>query len=414
MSWPRIFAIFSKDTQWALKNLKLLALMLAPVLITFVMGKTAGKVMLTYSVVFSVSFIGLFLTSYITTEEKRIGAFKNILVSPLTPTEMVLGKFLFPLSICLFFGVLNFAINQQLSLLLKPDVLLAMILLCGTICFIGTLFGLFFKNEQELGIVAPILFFGFITGNIMKKTGNHKLHAYFPDYHFTSIVDNHVYLSTSQKLGHLAFQLAMFLLFLLISRQYIRYYFSSDSDSPRINLKTLLLLPLVGILFAASGQCVGFFDIASKNSTLDPHLQLNSNHWSNQIAFPQNDYSANSLMTDTHNKIIELRKNSGEPKKIMISINRMEDKNLILMDRLKKLEADGTQIIAWPSPSAEAPLFVRYSTANERAYSTVFNRMCKNESLTIQFEHPLEPADFKPAYTAVIALIKDSKWDCHE
>jgi hypothetical protein len=101
------------------------------------------------------SFLGIFSTSYLIIEEKNNGTLLALLTSPLTASELLMGKFLFNVILCGLFSFmvilsqwtargfdLSTSFGQHLSF-------------CWDHLFCRLSSGSFFKNEQEMSFLLP-------------------------------------------------------------------------------------------------------------------------------------------------------------------------------------------------------------------------------------------------------------------
>ncbi|MCC6137021.1 MAG: ABC transporter permease, partial [Bdellovibrionaceae bacterium] len=134
MSLKRILAVLYKDFMWASNNPKLLIIVLMPPLMSIFFQFTAKGALIGFSLMFSFSMIGCFLASYLIVEEKKIESLKNILITPLTAFELCIGKFLFPLLLCIFFAGISLAIANKLPLFFNPAVFLSLAIMAACVC----------------------------------------------------------------------------------------------------------------------------------------------------------------------------------------------------------------------------------------------------------------------------------------
>jgi ABC-2 type transport system permease protein len=409
----RILAVFQKDVQWGTKNLKLLTIICMPLLISVGLTKLLSGHLSSYTLVFSISFVGLFLTSYIIAEEKRLGTLKTILISPLTPHELVLGKFLLPLCLCLLFSFLVFVSSNNLKIFFSPPVFAAIVLMSASICLLGTLFGLFFKNEQELGVSLPIIFFPFIFGEVIHKATGANISGFFPDYHLSHLVDNYFKLSDQQILMHL-FSIGIFFSVLLsMTAQYIRFFFSKDTDGHRINLKTLLFLPAVALFLIASGLSQSHF---KPKASLDSNKKLSTQpidtpNWTGAILY---DSSVFEVTDSKGNKstAIEYFATEPEPFKISTVFLMLDENTSTLEKRIEHAKELGTYFIN--ISTMENKDWNKRISANQFKYVTNYEKQCGNEILSVSFEHPKKSQLYSIVEKFAEQLITQSTLNCRK
>ena len=229
MNLNRVKAIVSKDFYWAKNNAKLLGITLMPALMNVFFAKTAGAAMFAISLSFSISMIGIFLTSFLLIEEKRKGTLKALLTTPLTNAELLFGKFLFTFSLCMLIALFSLAVNSRLDLVYNPIAVLNIAIFSATTCFIGFIQGLFFKNEQEMGVAAPIILLLFTVGPAIEEATDSDVAAYFPDYHFTHSLDTKE-ISYFEALFHTSYGLAIALVAFFFAVSFARFYFSNNNE----------------------------------------------------------------------------------------------------------------------------------------------------------------------------------------
>ncbi len=261
ISLQRVFTVVKKDVAWAMGNLKLLGVMVLPLFVVVFFSSFDAAATFGFSLIFVNAFVGIFSTSYLVIEEKNKGTLLALLTSPLTGAELLLGKFLFNLILCSFFSLLVILLNSRFDLFLQPLALLNIFLFAGTTCFVGFVTGVFFKNEQEMSVLAPFLMVLFCFGDAAEKVSHsNSVHAFFPDYHLSQSVRD-LPLGFSDLWSHTVFSLFMFTVAFGMAAFYTRFYFSNNREKRFSNR-------LIGFIFAFVGVLVGSGVYA--NATKDP------------------------------------------------------------------------------------------------------------------------------------------------
>lgn len=230
MSLRRIFAIVRKDLSWAMGNMKLLGIMILPVFTMVFFSRLDSAATFVFSIVFVNAFVGIFSTSYLVIEEKNKGTLLALLTTPLTGAELLLGKFFFNLVLCSFFSFLVILINHRFDLLVQPLALINILLFAGTTCFIGFITGVFFKNEQEMSVLAPFLMLVFCFGDAAEKLSDkNNVHAFFPDFHVSQSVKD-IAQTSGDLWVHSLFSLLLFAIAFFAASFYTQFYFSNSRE----------------------------------------------------------------------------------------------------------------------------------------------------------------------------------------
>lgn len=251
-SLRRIVTVYKKDVYWVLGNFKLLGIMLMPILFIIFFSQTGKGALFSFIMVFINAFIGIFSTSYLIIEEKNKGTLLSLLTTPLKSFELLLAKFLFNLTLCLLISILAIVVNSRLDLLVSLFALINLALYAGLTCFVGCVVGMFFKNEQEMSIVAPILMFFFIFGEIVAKTASGSVFfPFFPDYHITQVIKNPVSFDINY-LPHTLFNLLYFLIALVSATLYTQFYFSNNRET-RVSKALIGMMGVFAIALLTSG-----------------------------------------------------------------------------------------------------------------------------------------------------------------
>lgn len=399
----RISAVFYKDLKWALFNPKLLMLILMPLLLSLFFQFSGKGMLFGFSLVFTYTFIGCFLCSYLIVEEKKIDSLKCVLLTPLSATELLIGKFLLPLSLCLLFSFVTLSIAQKTHLFFNPVVLLSMVLMSAIICFSGLFLGLISKNEQELGIVGPAFMFAFLSGVFQMKEQNLKYAGYFPDFHMTHLIENIDILTTQQISLHLLFSSLFFITMLLLVRTYIQYFFSTDLNSKRINIKSIFMIVPVLIVLALSGATAeqfAFKDTKTNLAKKEHTLSFDKTHVS--IPFTDALWRIALINTDDLKMITLTSKTNNQV--IKVSLKKLSADELNLEDRIQKMQRERLTLLSKEDRSPLVSDFTQMIYFNDMMeYRTTFGWQCHKTLLVFSFTHPKEA----PLYKKYLNQIKD-------
>jgi|GEM_PF-3256819 len=285
MNLNRVGAIISKDFYWAKSNSKLLGITLMPALMNIFFAKVAGASTFAVGLSFSISFLGVFLTSFLLIEEKRRGTLKALLTTPLTNSELLFGKFIFTFSLCLLIACFGLAINKRFDLFLNPFVMLNIAIFSATTCFVGFIQGLFFKNEQEMSIAAPIVMVLFVIGSAIDDATDADVAAFFPDYHFTHAL-NSSELSNFELLYHTTYSFIIAAVTFIFAVAFARFYFSNNEEKRFSTKLTLYLASFLGV-FIISGLISPSL-IQEKKKTKEAGfatVKFKSNAWRGEISY---------------------------------------------------------------------------------------------------------------------------------
>ena len=408
----RIFAVFYKDFKWALFNPKLLMLILMPLLLSFFFQVSGKGGLLGFSLVFTYTFIGCFLCSYMIVEEKKIDSLKCVLLTPLSATELLIGKFLLPLSLCLLFSFVTLSIAQKTHLFFNVVILMSLVLMSAIICFSGLFLGLISKNEQEPGIVGPAFMLIFLSGISQIKEQNLKYAGYFPDFHMTHLIENVDILTTQQLSLHLLFLLLFFIAMLLLVSTYIQYFFSTDLNSKRINLKSILMICPVVLVLTLSGITAEEFSFKDTKTNLvkKEHI-LSFDKTLVTVPFDNVLWRIAIIKTDDMEMLTLTSKKN--PQVIKVSLRKLTPDEMSIEDRLKKIEKEKLTILSKLEYSSPIPDFTQVIYFNEMMeYRTTFEWQCEKTLLIFSFTHPNEAPLYKKYLSQVKALIQDTTKNC--
>lgn len=411
MSINRIFAVLYKDFMWASNNPKLLAIVLLPPIMS-VFFQFAGKgALLGFSLMFSFSMIGCFLASYLITEEKKIESLKNILITPLTAFELCIGKFLFPLILCILFAAITLAIANKIQLFFVPSIFLALVLMGACVSLLGVFLGLVVKNEQELGIIGPLFIYLLMGGMFGKKSPGLQSGGYFPEFHLVHLIDNYPFLTPTQVMLHLFALAALLVLILIVTNTYIRFFFSSDLDSSRFNVKTLIALIPLFAFFGVSGQTAKYFAFSSNAATENLlSFTLARSSASVEVSYDNRIWSATPMQVGDA-AVLEL-KEPIENNVVRVVVRDLKDDERTLEQRQKKTKTDGLFYLIDNQPVADLTHFLQSVHTTLVEYKTAYDFQCDKALIKFSFAHPKNPSSYEKLNQQVLDLIRKSKTEC--
>ena len=335
ISIRRVLTIVFKDMLWAAHNYKLLSIMLVPVFAVVFFSRLDSQMTFGFSLAFVNVFIGLFSTSYLIIEEKNKGTLLALLTTPLTGSELLLGKFLFNLLICLSFSILAFVLNGRIDLLLNPLALIHLAFFAGTTCFLGFTMGVFFRNEQEMSVVAPIVMIGFIFGAAVDKFSNHwNLHSFFPDYHFVTTVKS---VTIDSPIAHIVFAALLFFVSFSMAANYTGFYFSNSRES-RFSSKLFLWLLAFFVCLGVSG--LYFNTLEGKTEKKVPYRILRTPVWTVNYQMPSKEYKAEEVLVSDQRQVYRLKNLQKDGAELLLSVREVETDETSLKARQVKMSQD--------------------------------------------------------------------------
>ncbi len=338
-SLRRIVTVYKKDVYWVLGNFKLLGIMLMPILFIIFFSQTGKGALFSFIMVFINAFIGIFSTSYLIIEEKNKGTLLSLLTTPLKSFELLLAKFLFNLTLCLLISILAILVNNRLDLLVSPFALINLALYAGLTCFVGCVVGMFFKNEQEMSIVAPILMFFFIFGDIVAKTSSGSaFFPFFPDYHITQVIKNPV-TSDINYLPHTFFNLLYFLIALVTATLYTQFYFSNNRET-RVSKTLIGMMGVFVIALLASGLTNKDKSRKQLDSTGRVSQRFVSKNWSGRFEFDGKLWEMQKILDTATRSAFVLHPKEGSS---LIKNGKAEDVEMSLVVRPAE-EQESTQL----------------------------------------------------------------------
>ncbi len=395
-------------------NQKLLALILLPPGMSVFFQLMAKGAFIGFSLSLMYAMIGCFLTSYLIIEEKRIESLKNILITPLKPSELALGKTSFPILICFIFSFLAFALAGKLSMLFEPALLIAVLLMSVVVCLLGLYLGLFVKNEQELGIAGPVFILMFMLGTINAKTSGLNSAGFFPEFHLVHLVDNYTVLSMQQIYLHLAFLVAEVATVLFALTVYLRFFFSSDADSMRINLQSVLaLVPLI-LYIVASGTTSKQFRIATAGAgNLASVHSLKVRATEIVLRYDTHKWELMRLKNDDMDSV-QLKSLDNITMILSASVRQLQNDELTEEKRNEKANLYNTVYLHREVSTGDAAGFERQVVVTNTEYRTVYKRICGEQIILLGFQHPFIAKEYAAYNAELLKLIKSAKTICPE
>jgi len=397
IDFRRSFAIFRKDITWSFQNLKILVIMIMPLLLMVFFNKIdSGGVTLYFSVNFTIAFVGIFMTSLLIIEEKRSGMLLTLLTTPLRSYELLIGKFLFALSLCLFFTIINFSLAHKLNLLINIPILLNLVLFCGTCCFYGYLLGLICENEQELGVIAPIPLLIFASGSIFTKLFKNSLASMMsPDYHFSTILRKFEHLTNRELIFHTSFNSLYFISALIAVTAYTNFYFSNNREK-RFSIKMVTLILLALSLFPLSGFIGHHFDSTAtlSNSSGENIYQIKSRYWNGQLSYNAQQFDIQATMEGSQLNIYQF---NYKDKKITSDISfiiretKSDEKTPDLrIKKVKDKDKSEIHILNLKMFSHKEHPYRQWSYLTKKSFIQTIESHCQDHLFTFRIEIPFE------------------------
>ena len=347
ISVNRIASVFQKDIAWAKGNMKILTVMLLPIFFISLFSIIDAEATFAFSIPFTSTFIGIFLTSYLIIEEKRSGTLLALLTSPLRSYELLVSKLCFAMTLCLIFSTFAIFMNKRIDLLASPMIPLNIILFSGTCCFLGCLMGLFHKNEQEMSVLSTIALLVFSGSHFRNATGEDRLAAYFPDHHLTQLLSvSEIPLET--LLVHTGFNSLYFLGAIALGSWYTNFYFSNNREKRASSTFFALLAGFIGLYVLSGSLAPGL--IKSHGSKLNVSGQaqhkFQTDFWSGAFSYNPDKQSIQVLLDAKIKKIYEIKfKDKDNHGKYIISTREADADESSVELREKKIKEDESRIL---------------------------------------------------------------------
>lgn len=345
ISLVRTLTLFRKDVLWSLANIKLLAVMVLPVIFLVIFSGNPRSLL--FSLIFSNVFIGLFSTSYLVIEEKNKGTLLALMTSPLTGFEVLMGKFLFNLALCLIFSALSFLFHRNIMDFLSPMILVNIAFFAGTTCFLGFLMGLFFKNEQEMSVIAPFLMFLFSLGDPLSMTSSlAHINTFFPEYHLIEILKG---ARGRMLLLHTLWNFLLFASVLFCAVRYTQFYFLNNRER-RFHWS----LAGLGVVFLMLCLTSGFyFSRKAKAAPRTQQVTLESPWLKAEIPYPDQDLVAKKVAEAPDETIYELGSKELQlhSSRIVVVARQLEEDEQTLEQRRQKIYQKYNRVVINESES---------------------------------------------------------------
>ncbi len=390
ISPSRVLTVVKKDLAWASGNLKLLGVMVLPLFVVVFFSRFDATATFGFSLIFVNAFVGIFSTSYLVIEEKNKGTLLALLTSPLTGSELLLGKFLFNLILCSFFSLLVILLNNRMDLFLQPLALLNIFLFAGTTCFVGFVTGVFFKNEQEMSVLAPFLMVLFCFGDAAEKVSDkNNIHAFFPDFHVArSVLD--IPMSFGDLWGHTLFSLCMFFVAFGMATFYTQFYFSNNREKRFSNRLVGFVVAFVGVLIGSGIYANATHPHPKMQGSLEvvefqtPQVQV-------QYKFDPKVFRHKTLL-ESRKKIVELltfknEKNSN----VVLAIRDLDEDENSLAKRKAKVEEDRSRnIISFEERDWKGHRFRQWMYAKRSRFIVLRETYCDGQVFQVSMDLQLK------------------------
>lgn len=384
ISLKRTSAIMEKDFIWATQNLKLLGIMLMPILFVLIFSQLNSDATFVYVVTFTSSFIGLFKTSYLILEEKTKGTLLALLTTPLKSSELLIGKFFFSLALCLLCSLFAIYINNRPDLLTNPIILANFILYSGTTAFLGCLIGIFFKNEQEMSIIAPFVLVLFI----IEDTIGSSLKYYLPNYHFAQTLSSSG-VSPHNLLIHTGFNSIYFIGALILAAWYTRFYFSNNREKRTSPAFYCLFSSFIALYILSGLLSPKFLSSEDKINLADGttlHM-IRSDGWSGDYKLNQKNEKIETLTNIKSLKVFNLKpikKDKESTSEYAIVLRNAKEKESNLALREKSVREDKKRFIVGMEPITINNLpFRKWTYYKNDKMVILVEAFCKNQILQI-------------------------------
>ncbi len=406
ISISRTLTLFKKDILWSMANLKLLAVMILPVVFLVLLSRDEKTFV--FSIIFVNVFIGLFSTSYLVIEEKNKGTLLALMTSPLQSIEVLLGKFLFNLMLCMGFSLLGIFLNQRFDLLAQPLVLVNILFFAGTTCFIGFIMGLFFKNEQEMSVIAPLLMFIFSLGDLVGKVSSTPaIKGYFPDFHLAQVL-NH--LPLPQTLWHTLWNFSFFTLFLLSASFYAQFYFSNSRER---RFSSILFFTIAG--FLVLNICSGlFFSQQSVEKNRDQLIEVIATRFRGSLSFSSEDLIFNKIHQSPEVFLYEFKSKKKDNNRLIVSVRNLEnDENTQELRNKKVKTKPGRQILSESQESLNGISFNQWIYIEENQFLILKEFICGQQIFQISVGTDFKEVDrLSDFLKSTQSILNDLKIQC--
>ena len=409
MSWSRIQAVLVKDFHWALNNLKLLGVMILPVVFTLIFSRLPDGALLGFSIVFIGSFIGVFTTSYLIIEEKNRGTILALLTTPLNGWELMLSKFLFSLILTLLLILFAIVMNSEYGMLANPILLLNICLFSGLTCFMGCVLGLFCKNEQELGIISPIILFLFIMGDLIEKISKHGSYiAYFPEFHMVQFIKNPS-MEFMDSLYHSGFSLGLFFVWFLMAGFYTNFYFANHNEKRFSWVLPFGFSCFIGLLVFSGTLGLKEDKVKDGEYTGKSVVKFAGERWSGKAIYDAQNFTMKNILKTRKKQVYVLRsKKFPSVEYLLITAVLTEKEKKVSKKEQAKRTVLVNRKIPWRNRSFKEYIMVRNNKLAVR-----YSDDCEADRLSIVFESSMkETKNIKAALDEFQQWRQKIDWAC--
>ena len=342
ISFSRVSTVVYKDLIWSANNLKLLSVMLVPAFLVVFFSKLDAAGNFGISITFINSFVGLFTTSYLIIEEKNKGTLLSLLTTPLTSGELLMGKFLFTLLICSAFSLMALLFHGRMDVLLNPIAFFNLALFAGMSCFLGCTLGMFFKNEQEMSVVAPVIMIFFVIGGAVDKVSpGENLHAFFPDYHMAATIKD-IEQAFSVLAMHSAFNLLYFAVCFFMAASYANFYFSNSREK-RLSKSLITSVLTLFVVFILSGAFFTKYKPIEK--IVGQASTITGLHWDVEFMYNDKAYKFAPLFESRENTVFLFTHIKEDKNNMTLSVRKAKEDEKTPELRYQKVLKDKSRVI---------------------------------------------------------------------
>lgn len=378
--------------------------MIVPVFLVVLFSIVGADATFGFSIVFTNTFIGLFLTSYLVIEEKNKDTLLALLTTPLTALELLIGKVSFNLVLCLLFSVFSIVINKRFDLFLNAPALIALFLLASTCCFCGFLLGIFCRNEQELSILGPFVLLIFGLGDAFQKIpGPMALHPFFPDYHLAQNLKAFA-MGWGKQLYHLSFSFLYFFIAIVGVSQYTQFYFSNNREK-RVSRSLLVFIFLFLTTFLLSGLLTNQL-FKEKIGQLGGN-QFETQEWAGRLNYPKDEMHLVPLVQVKNKIILAMKLKKSKNVSFVFTIRPTEADEATEVAREVAVRADRTRILlSMEKLKVKEHEFTRWVYIKDEKLVVLTEHLCRSQlaqlSVDLEFKTGATPKAYLEIYQRIL------------
>jgi len=229
----------------------------------------------------------------------------------------------------------------------------------------------------------------FIFGETANRASDSRgLHAFFPDYHFSTLISDSRPQDVWALALHTGFNIVFFVAILLFAVFFTRFYFANNREK---RFSTPLFLGLVVALsfFGASGVLSPKV-FKAKNSVVDSKgmsaLEFSSSLWSGKLYYDPTKTKVRSLVDTKNRKIFEVKK-LNETSEIMFGFRTANDAEKTPETRSQKLKKDEKRAIVGEVEVGVADYkFKKWSFFAEKKMVLLVEGFCQDQLLQASLE----------------------------